>query len=114
MAKIEDLAKKLLDATRAGHLNWQTTADDRTYLWSSTSATFLVAEVGDEKKSVIQIALRDNMGATVESKRYLAESITSRDYVSLYREARRNARGTDQLIADMIGQLDELGNSGDE
>lgn len=64
MAKIEELAKKLLEATRAGQVSWKTTADDRTYLWSSTSATFLVAEVGDANRSTIQIALRDNMGAT--------------------------------------------------
>lgn len=113
MPTVDDLARALLQATRARRVTWKSTADDKTYSWSSDDTTVLISDVGTADKPIIEIELRDRFGAMIEEKRFSGTLVTARNYFRLYDEARRNARGTDQVIAKLLAEI-ENNDSDDE
>jgi hypothetical protein len=106
---IDQLAQRLLQATERGRISWATTSNEETFAWSGKSATFLVSYADLDDSGTVEIKVLDKEGTVVELAHY--EAHYGGEYegmFALYEAARRNARGADRIIGDLITEVDKL------
>jgi hypothetical protein len=104
--KIFTLITKLHEKTERGEIDWEVTANSSRFATSSADYSILIGEQGDdydlfivdqfdelvERVSDVDLA-RDGFNDSLQIMR------------SLFSQARRNARGTDKVIDDILNSL---------
>lgn len=104
--KIFTLIQRLHENTERGKIDWEATANSNTFATSSSDYSILISEEGED----YYLTIVDEWDELVERINDVELKDVSRESLaimkSLYSIARRNARGADKAIDDILSSLD--------
>ncbi len=104
--KILTLIHKLHDKTESGLMDWETTASSNKYLTNLSEYSVFISEEGDDYVLSI-VDSWDDLIERISDPELKAEERNAYELMqSLFYLARRNARGADKAIDDILSSID--------
>jgi hypothetical protein len=108
--EVADLARKLVELTDQGKVQWQETAKENTFLTPVAKSVVIIGRVGPEDQASYHLNIANHEGTVVEEVNEFGPS-TSDSYQrlkSLYESARGSAFDVRQIVAEMLSSLEQL------
>jgi hypothetical protein len=108
-SRVVVLCVRLVDATRAGHVDW-TRQEDDTFVWRTEQAAVSIGSRDKDGEPPYQLLVLNDNGETLEElTSELVENDQPADWneplANLYRVAHRKALGADEIIDALIESL---------
>jgi ankyrin repeat protein len=109
-ARVVVLCGRLVDATRAGYVEWQREEEEDTFVWQAEQATVSIGSRDKDGEPPYQLVVVNERGEKLEE---LASELVDNDQpaewneplANLYRAAHRKALGADEIIEALIESL---------
>jgi ankyrin repeat protein len=109
-ARVVVLCGRLVEATRAGYVEWQREEEEDTFVWQAEQATVSIGSRDKDGEPPYQLVVANERGETLEE---LTSELVANDQpadwneplANLYRAAQRKALGADEIIEALIDSL---------
>jgi len=106
-ARVIELIRRLINQTRSGAVSWGSGRNGDQVMWSSRTATVILASVDNDQQFPFSVQIANASGATVASRRFNATDEGGVEVAELYRLAARRALRVDETFSELFSELEE-------
>lgn len=109
MAEIQEIATKLLEATKQGKVTWQTTAVEDAFVAVIGERSVVMESFRDGWEEGVRLKILDKEGRELEALtnfQKIEGKVWGIELWELYNAARRVALGTENHLKELLSELD--------